>query len=121
MLGELRRRLGITWRLAADAALEFLELVWAGVSGYGEKPRRIFWSGSAVLLVFTLLYRFFGGDQLRNVWKALYFSAVSFVALGYGSWVQEDGLSGAAQALGVIEALIGVFLIATFAASLRRR
>lgn len=117
----MQRRLVIAGRLAVEAVLGVLGSVWGSVSGYGEKPLRIFSSGSVILVVFTVLYWLFGGDQLRDLRRAIYFSAASFVALGYGAWVREEGLNGLAQALGVVEAVIGVFLIATFAASLRRR
>ncbi len=121
MLSELVRRLLIAGRLAVEVGLGILDSVWGTISGYGEKPLRIFGSGSVILVLFTTLYWLFGGDQLRDLRRALYFSAASFVALGYGAWIQKDGLNGWAQFFGVIEALIGVFLIATFAASLRRR
>ncbi|OFV80831.1 MAG: hypothetical protein A2W26_09065 [Acidobacteria bacterium RBG_16_64_8] len=82
-----------------------------------------------VLTLFTLIYWLFDWPTLGatneggTIWGALlwalYVSAVSFVALGYGEWVHLHSV--VARFAGVVEALIGVFLIALFAATFTRR
>ena len=83
------------------------------VFGYGERPWRVVRFGILILLIFALGY--FTLDSARE-WRffgdSLYFSAVSFTALGYGSWLQVT--NDWVKALGAFESFIGVFSIALF-------
>ncbi len=83
------------------------------ICGYGEKPLRVIGWAAAVILVSTLIYFLIGSIwQWSAFWNSLYFSAVSFTALGYGSWLQvtNDWIKG----IGAFESFIGVFTIALF-------
>jgi len=84
--------------------------------GYGEGWKRILiWIASCISL-FTLIYFLIGKflpsvgtltpDTLTN---SLYYSAVSFITLGYGSWIQNT--TGWVKGLGVFEAFIGFFMM----------
>lgn len=87
--------------------------------GYGERPWRIVFVGLFVMAGFSVVYWFLDKATLAHPIWALYVSMVSFVALGYGGWVELG--SAAARFVAVVEALIGVFLIALFVATFTRR
>lgn len=81
--------------------------------GYGERPLRVIGLAASILLVSTLIYFIIGSVwEWQAFWNSLYFSAVSFTALGYGSWLQvtNDWIRG----IGAFESFIGVFMIALF-------
>jgi len=80
--------------------------------GYGERPFRVV--ASALVVVFGLALTYFAIGTLtpNTLLNSLYYSAVSFTALGYGSWAPEP--SGWVKGLGAFEAFIGVFMIALF-------
>ena len=113
--------------------VEILELwVYRLLSGYGERPKRVIGVGAALILLFALFYMpwnnvDFSGTEVGNffthLWKALYFSGVSFTALGYGGWVDSAGIAptGWARYLGVVESLIGISLIALFLVTFTRK
>jgi hypothetical protein len=113
------------------------------VSDYFENPWRVVVIGGLVILLFAFLHAgtgFFwaagrdcppggqgiGGGITLNLsaadWpalkQALYFSAVTFTATGYGDYVPNPGLS---QFLAAAESLIGVFLMAMFLVCLARK
>jgi len=83
------------------------------ICGYGERPLRvILWAVSWVFGL-ALVYFLIGSTwQWGALWHSLYFSAVSFTALGYGSWVEitNDWIRG----IGAFESFVGVFTIALF-------
>jgi hypothetical protein len=84
-------------------AAEFMRALF----GYGEDWRRILGWMAAFLILFAAAYYFWGKLELLD---SLYFSAVSFTALGYGSWVKEA--TGWVKVLGAFEAFVGVFMMA---------
>ncbi|MFC2013041.1 pentapeptide repeat-containing protein [Chloroflexota bacterium] len=105
-------------------------LLWSWVyrssCGYGEKPWRVILWGLLVLLGLTLIYFLFRGVApytltLSALWSSLYYSAVSFTALGYGSWFGPGSVSAWAQGFGAAEAIIGVFLITLFLVTFTRK
>jgi hypothetical protein len=83
--------------------------------GYGEKPERVVISALVIIFGLAIAYRF-GGLSLPY---SIYYSFVSFTALGYGSWVPQptDWVKG----LGVAEAVIGVFMMALFLVTFTRK
>ncbi len=83
--------------------------------GYGEKPERVVVSALVIIFGLAIVYRF-GGLSLPY---SIYYSVVSFTALGYGSWVPQptDWVKG----LGVAEAVIGVFMMALFLVTFTRK
>jgi len=77
--------------------------------GYGESPLRVVIS--AVTVVLGMAIGIWAASALTFL-DSLYYSAVSFTALGYGLWVSPP--EGWVKALGAAEAFIGVFMIALF-------
>ena len=68
------------------------------------------------LVIFAMTYYFWGN---LDVLDSLYFSAVSFTALGYGNWVVEP--IGWVKVLGAIEAFLGIFMMALLLVTIVRR
>lgn len=107
---EAGRKVASHWN---DRAAGWLS--WA-VFGHGERWRRLlFWILGSILL-FAFIYFAIGtflpnlGELIPNTClHSLYYSAVSFITLGYGGWVQEA--TGLVKALGVFEAFIGFFMM----------
>ena len=94
--------------------------IHAFVSGYGERPSSVVrW---AVIWIFGLavIYYMLGATwSLSAAWDSLYFSIVSFTALGYGSWVSStnEWMKG----IGALESFMGVFTIALFLVTFTRK
>lgn len=90
------------------------------ICGYGERPQRVIGWAASVVLVSALIY-FVAGSvwEWPALWNSLYFSAVSFTALGYGSWLQttNDWIRG----IGAFESFVGVFTIALFLITFTRK
>ena len=95
------------------------------ICGYGEKPLRVIRWAASVILVSTFIYFLIGSIwQWSALWKSLYFSVVSFTALGYGSWVDKtwvDITNDWIRGLGAAESFIGVFTIALFLVTFIRK
>ncbi|MBA7469457.1 hypothetical protein ES707_04727 [subsurface metagenome] len=79
-----------------------------GLCGYGERPLNIVISAFIIVLVMAGIYT----ASALSFLQALYFSAISFTALGYGAWVSAPDRW--VKALGAAEAFIGVFMMALF-------
>ncbi len=93
-------------------ALELLRTFF----GYGEHWERIlFWM--ALVVFGSAVAYLFGG---LNLPYSLYFSVVSFTALGYGKWVNITP-QGWVQALGAFQSFSGVFLMALFLVTFIRK
>jgi len=81
------------------------------VFGHGEGWKRLLFWVAGFILLFALIY--FAFDETRQ-WQYfgdyIYFSTVSFTALGYGSWlhVTNNWIKG----IGALESFIGVFSMA---------
>ncbi len=93
--------------------------VYKWLYGYGERPWRVVAWGLSVLLGSTLIYFFLRGVAPHTLTVpaflgSLYYSAVSFTALGYGPWFQASSVRPWVQGVGAAEAIIGVFMIALF-------
>ncbi len=93
---------------------KFLSLI----CGYGERPLRVIGWATSVILGLALVYFAIGIVwQWPALWQSLYFSAVSFTALGYGSWIDNTWIvtsNSWIKGLGAFESFIGVFTIALF-------
>jgi len=81
------------------------------VFGYGERWTNLLFVIPALILIFGTFYFIIGFVwEWWAFWRSLYFSAVSFTALGYGSWSQTT--NDWAKGVGAFEAFIGVFTMA---------
>jgi len=90
------------------------------ICGYGERPYRVILWAALVVLGLALIYFAIGSTwKWWAFWNSLYFSAVSFTALGYGSWLQatNDWIKG----IGAFESFVGVFTIALFLITFTRK
>jgi len=90
------------------------------ICGYGEKPLRVIGWAASVILGLALIYFIIGSVwEWSAFWNSLYFSSVSFTALGYGSWlhVTNDWIRG----IGAFESFVGVFSIALFLVTFTRK
>jgi len=83
--------------------------------GYGERPGNVLIWAIMVIFGLAIAYGYGGLDVLHSI----YFSLVSFTALGYGSWVPDT--TGWIKALGAFESFIGVFTIALFLVTFVRK
>ena len=96
------------------------------VSGYGERPLRVVRLGVLALFGSALLYFLLRGVAPYNLsaqafLNSLYYSAVSFTALGYGPWFSDTSVHTWVQGAGAAEAFIGVFTIALFLVTFTRK
>lgn len=116
------KRKQIKWRPNPQhrAWVEFVSLI----CGYGERPFRVMGWAASVILALALIYFAVGPVWgWGTFWNSLYFSAVSFTALGYGSWMElPANLKGDfIRAIGAVESFIGVFSIALFLITFTRK
>ena len=87
--------------------------------GYGEKPERVVISAAVVIFGLAVAYYFWGAFSASSFLDKLYYSVVSFVALGYGNWAPQP--IGWAKYMGAVEAVIGVFMMALFLVTFIRK
>jgi hypothetical protein len=94
--------------------------VYRFLCGYGERPLWVIGWAASVILGLALIY-FAAGSvwEWGAFWSSLYFSVVSFAALGYGSWLwtTNDWIKG----IGAFESFIGVFTMALFLVTFVRK
>jgi uncharacterized protein YjbI with pentapeptide repeats len=115
---EMEARRKLAWkerRLPHAVTMYALRFLY----GYGERPERVI--GWAAAVVFGLaLAHWLLGTVAGGFPEALYYSAVSFPALGYGGWAPEpQGWAG--RFLGAGESFIGVFMMALFLVTFTRK
>ncbi len=101
-------------------------LVHSFSSGYGERPLRVVRWGALFLLGPTLMYFLLRGVapydlSVQAFLNSLYYSAVSFVALGYGPWFDVASVHGWVRGAGAAQAFIGVFTVALFLVTFTRK
>jgi hypothetical protein len=97
-------RKSLKWYSRHRLALESLRALF----GYGEDWKRVLYWMALVILGSTAAYYLSGELSLPY---SLYFSIISFTALGYGKWVDIIP-QGWVQALGAFQSFSGVFLMA---------
>lgn len=95
-----------------------LLLQWL-IIGYGERPVRVILAGLVAVIALGFAYWLAGALEDGNLPMSLYFSAASFTALGYGSWVPTP--EPWARALSVLETVMGVVLVSIFLVTVTRR
>lgn len=118
------KRKAQTWK--AERHLKLWNWVLRLLCGYGERPLRVVLSSILILLAFGMIYFFSRGVApynftLEALSGSLYYSAISFTALGYGLWVSTDSARSWIQWLGVGEAFLGIFMMALFLITFTRK
>jgi hypothetical protein len=83
--------------------------------GYGERYGNVVVAALVIIFGLAMVYVYSG----QNLADAIYFSAVSFSALGYGGWVSTP-LSWV-WGVGVAESFLGVFMMALFITTFTRK
>jgi len=104
-------RKSLKWYSRHRFTLQFLRVLF----GYGEGWKRVLVSIAVLILLFALTYCAIGSVwEWSAFWNSLYFSAVSFTALGYGSWLQmtNDIASDWIRGIGAFESVVGVSMMA---------
>lgn len=102
-------------------------LFWAWWLGYGERPNRVLAVAILILVGTWVLYWQLGtfidpdkGITGQPTWQnALYYSLVSFTALGYGNWAPQP--IGWAGWVGAAESFLGIFSVVFFSITLTLR
>jgi hypothetical protein len=102
------RRKALKWRSKDWHHRLYTECMRA-LFGYGEGWKRILFWIAGFILFFALIYFAIGTLTPNTFLGSLYYSASSFIALGYGSWVKEA--TGWVKGLGVFETFLGFFLM----------
>jgi len=119
LFGEMEaKRRGLRW--GAQLQHRLWLSIYAFISGHGERPLRVIRWGAIWVLGSAAIYYLIGDTwSLSAVWNSLYFSMVSFTALGYGSWVHttNEWMKG----IGVLESFMGVFTLALFLVTFTRK
>lgn len=98
--------------------------------GYGERPLRVLTVVGLILVVTWLLYWFAGTFVLDaprysyitgrpSYQEALYYSLISFSALGYGSWALEP--TGWARWVGAVQPFFGIVSAVALSISITQR
>lgn len=116
------------WRLLRGIILE--ELIWRRWLGYGERPFNVLAVIGLILVITWLLYWQVGTFKLDPVndpleigqpsyQDALYYSLVSFSALGYGSWALEP--TGWAKWVGAVQPFFGIISAVALSINLTQR
>ena len=116
------------WRLVRELILE--ELVWRRWLGYGERPFNVLAAIGLILVVTWILYWQVGTFVLDSSltppqigqpsWPdALYYSLVSFSALGYGTWAPQP--TGWAQWVGAVQPFVGIVSAVALSINLTQR
>lgn len=76
----------------------------------------------SVILVTAFVYFLIGSTWEWSAFgKSLYFSAVSFTAVGYGGWIKAADYNWWVRGIGVFESFIGVFMMALFLVTFTRK
>ena len=116
---------GGSWSMVKWLSRSFLNMLF----GFGERPSRVVWAILLVAGLFGFIYFDYSGTIepsvngltafLEKAGQAIYFSAASSTALGYGSWVGQE--LGWVRYLGVVQSFVGTFLNALFLVTITRR
>ena len=108
------KRKAQSWK--SEPASKLWSWVMRLLCGYGERYGNVVVAALVIIFGLAVVYGFGG----LNLAYAIYFSAVSFTALGYGSWVSITP-EGWVRALGAAESFLGVFMMALFLVTFVRK
>lgn len=105
------KRKALRWK--TQPAHKAWSLFLSFICGYGERPLRAFVWAVSVVLGLGIIYFLIGATwEMAAFGDSLAFSATSFTALGYASWLESS--NAWLKGIGAFESLIGAFTIAVF-------
>lgn len=111
------------WEKASYQLKRVTDWLWlttvGRLCGYGERPSKVVQAAAIIIFGLAGLYAAFGSLNSGSFLNCLYYSAVSFTALGYGSWAPQP--TGWVKGLGALEAFVGVFMMALFLVTFIRK
>ena len=93
-------------------------MMWNWLWGYGEKPERLALAMLANVLVFGTLQYELGGIPGKTWWECIYFSAITFLTIGYGDLTPHGMLP---QFLAMLEGAAGVTTFGMLVASASKK
>lgn len=108
------------WRALRFKVIYFISLFEYILWGYGERPIRPLLIGSAIIMLYSLVYYYsIHPDLNKSLINSIYFSIVTFTTLGYGdiSPKNYDELKIICSS----EALLGIILVAILVAGFANR
>lgn len=111
------RRKSRHWK--TEPHLKLWDWILRLLCGYGEEWLRVIIWAAAVVFGLALIYFAIGTLTPNTFLNSLYYSAVSFTALGYGTWAPQP--TGWVKGLGAVEAFVGVFMMALFLVTFTRK
>jgi len=111
------RRKARNWR--REPFLKLWSSAMRLLCGYGEGVGFVVAWGVAIVFGLAAAYYFLGTLKPETFANSLYYSTVSFTAVGYGSWAPKP--EGWAKGMGAAEAVIGVFMMALFLVTFTRK
>jgi len=112
------RRKSRRWKV--EPHLKLWDCILRLLCGYGEKAERVVVSALVLILGLAMTYFFLGAFRSTTFAGCLYYSVVSFTALGYAGWVYPEPASWA-KGLGAAQAVLGVFMMALFLVTFTRK
>ena len=129
-LSGIRTWFIIALSVLAKIARAPLWLIWGWVLGHGVYPSRILSTITILFITIWICYWQFGTFVIESAnshsgagrpsWHdALYYSFISFTALGYGEWAPKP--TGWAKWLGAIQPMLGIFTAIILSIILTRR
>lgn len=86
--------------------------------GYGERLKRVIFAAIGIVFGLAVVYFLINTTwNLAAFGKSLYYSVVSFTALGYGSWIDSSWIdinNDWIRGIGAAESFLGVFMMSLF-------
>ncbi len=115
-------------RMRRRSLRRFISYLYDLLCGYGEKPKNVVISWTAVIFFFAFIYLFPSGlaysgtlevsnGFLARAFHAVYFSVITFATLGHSGFEPK----GYMRPFVMVEALLGIFMIVLFVLVLGRK
>ncbi len=112
------KRKALKWK--TNPALKLWSTFVSLICGYGERPlRAVVWAASAIFGLAIIYFLISATWELGAFGNSVYFSALSFAALGYGPWLEVD--NAWVQGIGAFESFLGIFTVALFLVTFVRK
>jgi len=121
------RQLCLKLRRAAELQVPLLHrielaLYWA-IAGFGYRPSRVIGTAMVTIVLYGIIFwavngvRRVGYEGPIDLWKAIYFSGVTYATVGYGDFIPAEHV----RFLALTEGIVGIFTMGLFVAVLANR